>query len=290
MASARAAYVAGFAATLQPRGARSGTAYRRPAPARTASRCCTTPRRTRSGRRCDVARQGTTLLVDTYDVAEAVRAGGRGRRPGARRGAARLRRPAASSPTQVRAQLDELGATETRIVVTSDLDEYAIAALGAAPVDGYGVGTELVTGSGHPTCGFVYKLVAREGDDGRDGVGGEEEQGQDLDRRPEVRPAPPYAARRRRGRGDRHRRRRPRTTATTGPCWSRWCATARSSAASPSTAARERATSPRATSCPLAAQQMSARASRCSTPSTSDHRCADPGTLAAPAAARYVGA
>ena len=51
-------------------------------------------------------------------------------------------------------------------MVTSDLDEFAIAALAAAPVDGYGVGTQLVTGSGHPTCGFVYKLVAREDDDG----------------------------------------------------------------------------------------------------------------------------
>jgi len=47
--------------------------------------------------------------------------------------------------------------------VTSDLDEHAIGALAAAPVDGYGVGTCLVTGSGHPTCGFVYKLVARGG-------------------------------------------------------------------------------------------------------------------------------
>jgi nicotinate phosphoribosyltransferase len=67
---------------------------------------------------------------------------------------------------EVRAQLDSLGATKTRIVVTSDLDEFAIAALANAPVDAYGVGTQLVTGSGHPTCGFVYKLVAREGDDG----------------------------------------------------------------------------------------------------------------------------
>jgi nicotinate phosphoribosyltransferase len=56
--------------------------------------------------------------------------------------------------------------TSTRIVVTSDLDEHAIAALAAAPVDGYGVGTSLVTGSGHPTSGFVYKLVARESADG----------------------------------------------------------------------------------------------------------------------------
>ena len=51
-------------------------------------------------------------------------------------------------------------------MVTSDLDEHAIASLASAPVDGYGVGTSLVTGSGHPTCGFVYKLVAREDADG----------------------------------------------------------------------------------------------------------------------------
>ena len=51
-------------------------------------------------------------------------------------------------------------------MVTSDLDEFAIAGLAAAPVDGYGVGTEVATGSGHPTCGFVYKLVSRESDDG----------------------------------------------------------------------------------------------------------------------------
>ncbi len=71
----------------------------------------------------------------------------------------------------MRAQLDSLGATRTRIVVTSDLDEYAIAALASAPVDGYGVGTQLVTGSGHPTSGMVYKLVARES--GAAGAGGE---------------------------------------------------------------------------------------------------------------------
>ena len=44
--------------------------------------------------------------------------------------------------------------------MTSDLDEFAIAALAAAPVDSYGVGTSVVTGSGAPTAGFVYKLVA----------------------------------------------------------------------------------------------------------------------------------
>ena len=67
---------------------------------------------------------------------------------------------------KVRAQLDALGATSTKITVTNDLDEHAIAALGAAPVDSYGVGTKLVTGSGRPTAALVYKLVEREGADG----------------------------------------------------------------------------------------------------------------------------
>jgi nicotinate phosphoribosyltransferase len=109
--------------------------------------------------------KGTTLLVDTYDVAEAVRAGVE--IAGPELGAVRLDSgDLGVLAHEVRAQLDSLGATGTRIIVTSDLDEYAIAALAAAPVDGYGVGTQLVTGSGHPTCGFVYKLVAREDDAG----------------------------------------------------------------------------------------------------------------------------
>lgn len=109
--------------------------------------------------------KGTTLLVDTYDIAEAVRLGVEVAGPGL--GAVRIDSgDLGVLAHQVRAQLDSLGATGTRIIVTSDLDEFAIAGLAAAPVDGYGVGTELVTGSGHPTCGFVYKLVAREDDTG----------------------------------------------------------------------------------------------------------------------------
>lgn len=108
---------------------------------------------------------GTTLLVDTYDVAEAVALAVEV--AGTSLGAVRLDSgDLGEIAREVRAQLDGLGATGTRIVVTSDLDEHAIAALAAAPVDAYGVGTQLVTGSGHPTCGFVYKLVAREGGDG----------------------------------------------------------------------------------------------------------------------------
>jgi nicotinate phosphoribosyltransferase len=64
---------------------------------------------------------------------------------------------------QVRQQLDELGATQTRIVVSGDLDEFSIAALAAEPVDSYGVGTSLVTGSGAPTANMVYKLVEVDG-------------------------------------------------------------------------------------------------------------------------------
>ena len=104
--------------------------------------------------------EDTTLLVDTYDVEEAIRTGVR--LTEGRLGAIRLDSgDLAIMATQARDLLDDLGATKTRIIVTSDLDEWQIAALRGAPVDGYGVGTSVVTGSGHPTSGFVYKLVAK---------------------------------------------------------------------------------------------------------------------------------
>jgi nicotinate phosphoribosyltransferase len=105
--------------------------------------------------------RGTTLLVDTYDVARGVEAAVRAAGPGL--GAVRLDSGDLTSLAhEVRAQLDALGARGTKIVVSSDLDEHAIAALAVAPVDSYGVGTSVVTGSGAPTCGMVYKLVARQ--------------------------------------------------------------------------------------------------------------------------------
>lgn len=102
---------------------------------------------------------GTTLLVDTYDitrgVANAIEVAGP-ELGGVRIDSGDL----GVLARQVRQQLDDLGATRTKIVVSGDLDEYAIAALRAEPVDSYGVGTSLVTGSGAPTAGMVYKLVA----------------------------------------------------------------------------------------------------------------------------------
>ena len=161
VAAARAAYVAGFAATSNLMARQR---YGVPT-AGTAAHSFTLLHDTEADAfraQVDSLGVGTTLLVDTYDVAEAVRLAVEVAGTGL--GAVRLDSGDLGVVARdVRAQLDSLGATGTRIVVTSDLDEHAIAALAAAPVDGYGVGTQLVTGSGHPTCGFVYKLVAREG-------------------------------------------------------------------------------------------------------------------------------
>ncbi len=108
---------------------------------------------------------GTTLLVDTYDVEAAVRKAVAIAGPAL--GGVRLDSgDLLAQAHDVRALLDSLGNVNTRITVTSDLDEFAIAALAAAPVDSYGVGTSLVTGSGAPTASMVYKLVSREGNAG----------------------------------------------------------------------------------------------------------------------------
>ncbi|WP_373309927.1 nicotinate phosphoribosyltransferase [Cellulomonas chitinilytica] len=102
---------------------------------------------------------GTTLLVDTYDTAQGIRHAVAAAGP--ELGAVRIDSgDLADEARRARALLDELGATTTRIAVTSDLDEHSIAELADAPVDTYGAGTRLVGGSGHPTAGMVYKLVA----------------------------------------------------------------------------------------------------------------------------------
>jgi nicotinate phosphoribosyltransferase len=164
VASARAAYVAGFRATSN---LAARHLYGVPSTGTSAHSFTLLHDTEADAFRAQVRSlgRGTTLLVDTFDVAEAVRLGIEVAGP--ELGAVRLDSgDLGLIAREVRTQLDELGATETKIVVTSDLDEFAISALAIAPVDSYGVGTELVTGSGHPTCGFVYKLVAREDDSG----------------------------------------------------------------------------------------------------------------------------
>jgi nicotinate phosphoribosyltransferase len=159
VAAARAAYIAGFASTSN---LQAGLDYGVPTTG-TAAHAFTLVHD--SEREAFVAQveslgSGTTLLVDTYDIHDAVKLAVDIAGPDL--GAVRIDSgDLGLLAWEVRRQLDSLGATDTRIIVTSDLDEFAIAGLAAAPVDGYGVGTSLVTGSGHPTSGFVYKLVAR---------------------------------------------------------------------------------------------------------------------------------
>ncbi len=166
VAAARAAYIAGFAATSNLEAQRQ---YGIPTEGTSAH--AFTMLHTRADgpdelaafrAQVDALGADTTLLVDTYDVtagvANAVAAAGTAL------GAVRIDSGELGVlARQVRDQLDGLGATQTRIVVSGDLDEFSIAALGAEPVHSYGVGTSLVTGSGAPTAHMVYKLVEVDG-------------------------------------------------------------------------------------------------------------------------------
>ncbi|HLN76026.1 MAG TPA: nicotinate phosphoribosyltransferase [Nocardioidaceae bacterium] len=164
VAAARAAYIAGFATTSNL-AARQRYGVPTAGTSAHAFTLLHDTERDAFTAQVESLGKGTSLLIDTYDVAEAVRTAVDVAGP--ELGAVRIDSgDLGMLASQVRAQLDSLGATHTRIIVTSDLDEHAIAALAAAPVDGYGVGTSLVTGSGHPTSGFVYKLVSREDDSG----------------------------------------------------------------------------------------------------------------------------
>jgi nicotinate phosphoribosyltransferase len=165
VAAARAAYIAGFGATSN---LEAGRRWGIPTMGTAAHAWTLLHDSEEDAFRSQVAAlgAGTTLLVDTYDIRRGVETAVLA--AGTSLGGVRL--DSGDLPTvaaDVRAQLDDLGATGTRITVTSDLDEFAIAALAASPVDAYGVGTSLVTGSGSPTAGMVYKLVARQDAAGR---------------------------------------------------------------------------------------------------------------------------
>ncbi len=161
VAAARAAYIGGLASTSN---LEAGRRYGVPTAGTTAHAFVLLFDEEREAFRAQVSTLGaaTTLLVDTYDTARAIRAAVE--TVGVDLGAIRIDSgDLGAEAVRARQLLDSMGATRTAIVVTGDLDESAIARLGSSPVDAYGAGTSVVMGSGHPTCGFVYKLVEVDG-------------------------------------------------------------------------------------------------------------------------------
>jgi nicotinate phosphoribosyltransferase len=158
VAAARAAYVGGFASTSN---LEAGRRYGVPTAGTVAHAFVLLFGDERAAFEAQVAAFGpdTTILVDTYDTEDGIRRAV----AAAGTGLAAVRIDSGdlgAVARRARQLLDELGAERTRIILTGDLDDRAIRALGAAPVDGYGVGTGVVTGLGVPTAGLVYKLVA----------------------------------------------------------------------------------------------------------------------------------
>src|SRR4051794_19002253 len=161
VAAARAAYLAGFASTSNLEASRR---YGVPTAGTAAHAFVLLHDDETSAFRAQLDSLGTetTLLVDTYDIARGIEKAISAAGP--KLGAVRIDSgDLGVMARHAREQLDRLQATGTRIVVSGDLDEFSIAALAAAPVDAYGAGTAVVTGSGAPTAGFVYKLVEVDG-------------------------------------------------------------------------------------------------------------------------------
>lgn len=160
VAAARAAYIAGFDSTSN---VAAGLAYGIPTAGTAAHAFTLLYDDEREAFAAQVARRGTetTLLVDTYDTADAI--GLAIDVAGPELGGVRIDSgDLAEQATAARNHLDARGATDTRIVATGDLDEMRIDELKSAPIDTFGVGTRLVTGSGYPTAGMVYKIVEKQ--------------------------------------------------------------------------------------------------------------------------------
>ncbi len=159
--AARAAHLAGFTSTSN---LEAGVRFGVPTAGTSAHAFVLLHDSEREAFAAQVAAQGpgTTLLVDTFDIAEGIRAAVEV--AGTSLGGVRIDSgDLAVHARFARRLLDDLGATGTKVVVSGDLDEHGIARLSGAPVDVYGVGTSVVTGSGAPTAGLVYKLVEVDG-------------------------------------------------------------------------------------------------------------------------------
>ncbi len=163
VASARAAYIAGFDASSNLEAGRSWGVPTMGTAAHAFTLLHDTEEQAFKAQ-LETFGEKTTLLVDTFDIEIAVR---KAIALAPTLGAVRIDSgDLGFEVKRVRELLDSLGASETRITVTNDLDEFAIAALAASPVDSYGVGTSVATGSGASTAGFVYKLVSHQNDNG----------------------------------------------------------------------------------------------------------------------------
>ena len=158
VSAARAAYIVGFSATSN---LRAGQQYAIPTTGTVAHAFMLAHDDEKSAFAAQIRAQGadTTVLVDTYNIEDAIRDAVSV--AGTSLGAVRIDSGDPQSESRkARKLLDSLGATKTQIVISGDLDEYSIEQLAHSPIDGFGVGTRLVTGSGAPTANFVYKLVA----------------------------------------------------------------------------------------------------------------------------------
>ena len=254
VAAARAAYIAGFEATSN---LEAGRRYGVPTTG-TAAHAFTLlydSEKEAFTAQVDSLGKGTTLLVDTYDVRTAVALADRDRRARAGRGPARLRRPAHPGhrgprparrgrqhrhphhrhvrPRRVRHRRPR-GRSGQRLRRRHRARDRLGRAHG---IDGL---------QARPARGRVGAHAGRR----------EEEQGQDVGRRPQVGDAPARRLRRRPGRGHRHRRARRATTATTDRSWSTSSAPARSSTTRTSTR-HAPGTRPSRAELPRAAAQLS---------------------------------
>ncbi|MBZ5609627.1 MAG: nicotinate phosphoribosyltransferase [Acidobacteriia bacterium] len=111
----------------------------------------------------DLLGEATVYLIDTYDTIEGARLAASLGRPmwGVRLDSGNL----VELSRAVRKILDEAGLQDAKIMATSDLNEYKILEFAAAgaPIDAFGVGTDLATSTDSPNLGVVYKLVELDG-------------------------------------------------------------------------------------------------------------------------------
>jgi len=161
MLAARSAYLAGFASTSHVEAARRLNIPCVGTMAHSWVQAFETEREAFAAY-ARVFPETTTLLVDTYDTLEGVRL------------AATLDAPmsairidsgdVADLARRAREILDAHGKQHVQIVASGDLEEIGLAEFAAAdtPIDGYGIGTELVTSRDAPALSMVYKLVELE--------------------------------------------------------------------------------------------------------------------------------